>query len=141
MSPRTQGDGQGVGHIRRLGRLGNWQKNDWIARCICSLLAWPLPVRLFFTFVAGMCRTAGPPAGPPGQHAAGMAHQDGRARVLVVGVKLLDGDAVGLQPRPAVPPGRCKRGDALGEVCLGLGPQRAGLDDPALAALHISTRP
>ena len=33
---------------------------DWIARCTCALEAWPLPVRLFLTLVAGRFRTATP---------------------------------------------------------------------------------
>ena len=70
---------------------------DWIARCICCLLAWPWPVTDCLMRLAANCSTRMPRRrGGEQDDAARVAHQDRRPRVGVVGVKLLDRDDVRL---------------------------------------------
>ena len=96
MHSTTQRHRQRIGHVRRLGGLGQ----------IPLQLNRPLHLRLAGVAVAGdglldpvsgkLLDLDAALAGRQQDHAAGMAHQDGGARVGVVGVKLLDGADVGL---------------------------------------------
>ena len=101
MSPQrhasaADGHGQGIGHIRRLGRLGEVPKG----------LDGPLHLHLAGMPVAGQ-RLLDPvgreflqphaaPGGHQQDHPSGMAHQDGRAGMGIVGVNLLDGTNIRL---------------------------------------------
>jgi len=141
LASRAQRYGQCVGHVGRLGQFA--QAAGRLDRPLhLKLRGVPVARQVLLDRRRGQAADSYPRLlGRQHNHPPRVGHQDARPRVLVVGVKLLDGHHVRLQLANHRRQVGVNLSDPLGQLRLRAGPQRARLDDNRTAAAgHVHGR-